>query len=164
MRSAPTSLLLLLASIIVAAASCAPPAPERVDLTPWTVRIGDREITPEQLQSAVMTAADNYMSRSIAAVNEFIDANDSREHQIWAQRAKIESAQSVLAIASSSNPIVSMVDLLIMVSLQRRAVEQYWIPERIGPQAQPLLDALKAEEDRLWRQAKAVLTDDDLQR
>ena len=60
------------------------------------------------------------------------------------------------------NPSVSILDLLVMTSLQSWSFEIHWIPSGIGDSGILALDLLKQAEIHAWASAKAILTEEQL--
>jgi hypothetical protein len=62
-------------------------------------------------------------------------------------------------LAIGSNAVTNLLDMMVLTSLSRMVIEQYWVPQRFGNEyGQPLLDASRALEKDLWDLADAVLT------
>ena len=115
--------------------------------------------TRQQLDDQVRRFADRYVNRmSIAA---------DRMRQYPLTPAQFESVQnwetmsSIVAvdIAIGSNAVTNLLDMMVLTTLGRLVIEQYWMPERFGEEyGQPLLNASRALEEDIWDVADAVLT------
>jgi len=60
------------------------------------------------------------------------------------------------------NPSVSILDLLVLTSLQSWSFEIHWIPSGIGDSGILALERLKQAEIHAWASAKAILTEEQL--
>jgi hypothetical protein len=60
------------------------------------------------------------------------------------------------------NPSVSLLDLLLLTSLQAWSFEAHWIPAGIGAAGARALDRLKRAEEDAWISSNEVLSEDQL--
>ena len=83
----------------------------------------------------------------------------SREQYQLAQYWRTMSRVTSVDLAIGSNAVTNLLDMMVLTSLGRMVIEQYWVPERFGNEyGQPLLDASRALEKDVWNLADAVLT------
>lgn len=115
--------------------------------------------TRQQLDDQIRRFADRYVSRmSIAADrmrNYPLTPAQFESVQNW------ETMSSVVAvdIAIGSNAVTNLLDIMVLTSISRMVIEQYWVPERFGEEyGQPLLNASRALEEDIWDMADAVVT------
>lgn len=115
--------------------------------------------TRQQLDDQIRRFADRNVGRmSIAADrmrNYPLTPAQFESVQNW------ETMSSVVAvdIAIGSNAVTNLLDMMVLTSLSRMVIEQYWVPERFGEEyGQPLLNASRALEEDIWNMADAVLT------
>ena len=115
--------------------------------------------TRQQLDDQLRRFADRYVSRMSIA------ADRMRQHPLTP--AQFESVQnwetmsSIVAvdIAIGTNAVTNLLDMMVLTTLGRIVIEQYWVPERFGEEyGQPLLNASRALEEDIWGVANAVLT------
>ena len=108
-----------------------------------------------------MDMADEYMTGLGEAL---FQATDDRSFTPRQRRftASIVRAGTLAAIeiGSSPNPDTGLLDLLVLVTLQRSAIERMWLPQEWpGVDAEPTLTRLRRIEERLWEDASAVLSE-----
>jgi len=115
----------------------------------------------QQLDDQLRRFADRYVSRMSIA------ADRMRQHPLTpAQFESIqnwETMSSIVAvdIAIGTNAVTNLLDMMVLTTLGRMVIEQYWVPERFGEEyGQPLLNASRALEEDIWDVANAVLTSD----
>lgn len=116
-------------------------------------------------QSLVMGLADDY----IAALGESVylltrsgklDASKGR----WlAQSFLRNGVGACLDIAIGPNPSVSLLDLLVLTSLEAWSFETHWIPAGIGDAGLPAVARLKQAETDVWNSAKKVFSDSQIE-
>jgi microcompartment protein CcmL/EutN len=67
-------------------------------------------------------------------------------------------AQAAFEIATNPAPGVNLLDMVVFVTLNRIAVEEYWVPQVYGEQGEELLKAFRKLEIDIWAIAAKVLT------
>jgi hypothetical protein len=119
------------------------------------------KLSDMDVQSLVMKMADDYSIGLTEAMRPIImdQASDStvRRSAVWIQRNGMASA---IDIAVEANPDAALLDMLVLVSLQRWSFGEHWaatgIPE---PHARRAAEGLQRAEAAAWKSASAVLTD-----
>lgn len=144
------SLCLLACSLPSKAAS-----PQKVDKKPDAAFL--------KTQALVMDMADDY----IAALGESVyllsrgESLDSKGR--WLALSFLRNGVGAsLDIAVGPNPTVSLLDLLVMTSLQSWAFESHWIPAGVGEAGRPAVARLKRAEAEAWGRAQQVLSKEQL--
>lgn len=66
-------------------------------------------------------------------------------------------ASDTLAIASGQNAVANLLDMLVLTSMTRAAVETYWLPKVYGESARPMLEACRDAEAKVSRLAAPLL-------
>ncbi len=132
---------------------------------------------PEQVQSELMAYTDSFISATTQQWN-LADASGFAAPQAApptpggtivksagdrGRRAsleiKIANVNGALAIATGPNPIVSVADMITMVSLQRMILEDPWAPETLGPEkARRMIATYEEQEAAAWRIADHIYT------
>ena len=148
-RSAVVVSLVLCLAALAACASrgSAPGEAERQQ------RIGPGRVTPDQIQSEVMTLVDNYIALVGGEMDDLILNAETPQRRAQFLATKLEVIQSALSIGASANPVVSLLDSTVMISLQHQAVHQYIIPEELGEERGAALGAVL---DRLYADVWAI--------
>ena len=119
-------------------------------------------VDPVELQSQLIRFSDYYMDSVNSAVNKLRIGEDERLNRSAVLKRKIAMADDILAIATGSNAYANLLDLIILVTLNRINVENYWMPKRFGESAKPLLNAAQDSEREIWRIAASVLNQEQL--
>ena len=115
-------------------------------------------IDPALLQTELMRYADEYSSRTTAALDEYarIAATPQARHHALTWKVSVGSAS--VAIASGPNPLVNLLDLLSLATITRTAVEEFRTTSPEGAVFQPWLEASRALETNAWVLAGNFLT------
>jgi len=117
-----------------------------------------------KMQALVMGMADDY----IAALGESIylltrsDKLDAKGRWL-AQSFLRNGVGASLDIAVGPNPSVSLLDLLVLTSLETWSFETHWIPAGIRDAGLPAVARLKRAEADLWQRARLALSDEQLE-
>jgi hypothetical protein len=120
-------------------------------------RIGPGRVTPAEVQSEIITFTDNYIAMIGPGTERAILATDDLVQRGRLHAAKLEAVQNALIIASSANPIVALLDMTVLVSLQR-----YWLQKPdsralLGEESEAMLAAMDRLYADIWRLADAAL-------
>lgn len=116
-----------------------------------------------KVQALVMDLADDY----IAALGETVyliarsDRLDAKGRWL-AQSFLRNGVGASMDIAVGPNPAISLLDLLVLTSLQTWSLEAHWIPAGIGEAGRPAVERLKRAEAAMWADAREVLSADQL--
>jgi hypothetical protein len=113
--------------------------------------------SPREVQSEVMRFADRLISMVDVACQDLSESSGTTSGRVFAQRFKVEQDSSAVMIAAGLNPEANLLDMIVLVTLQRRALEQYWVPEMYGDCARPLLETYQRLEKEIWSIARTVL-------
>ena len=111
-----------------------------------------------QLQLNVMRFADEYTARVTDQVVAFQRGTEGPTERLMAQSWLVSQATAAFTIASGPNPELNAIDMLVFVTLSRMVIEDRWSREHYAIQANGLLDAHKALEQRIWSFASELLT------
>jgi len=144
---------LLMALLMISLPACA----AKKKSTPPTTST----ITAPELQSQIMSFADRFMARVNGATIDYVHIKGYATTPFTrsvAQGSRLGSCTAAISIAGGSNPEVAMLDMVVLVSLLRLAVEEIWIPREVLPKGQVLLDAYIELERDIWSIATEVLS------
>ena len=131
--------------------------PEKGIRSMLSLNQGNDEPDPVELQSQLLRFADNY----IDAVNlasrglQRIDGQPAERRTLL--RRRIAITNDVLGIATAANTYANLLDMVILVSLNRMSVADFWLPQRYGESAKSLLLASQEAENEIWRIAATAL-------
>jgi hypothetical protein len=71
-------------------------------------------------------------------------------------------AGACFVIASDSNPRVALLDMIVLVTLERRVQEDYWAPRLFGENTEEINQFYAQMEKSIWTLAGAALTQDQI--
>ena len=110
------------------------------------------------LQTVVMREADQYTAMVAQAADDLHAKVGTPEARLAAQQWKLEQATAAYITASGENPILNAIDMVVLATVSRMVVQDYWVGEKFGAVAEPLLDTQRQLETNAWEVAHGVLT------
>jgi len=114
-------------------------------------------IDPVELQQRLMRFADEFTAR-IASAAEQLRRETNALDRIELEKWKLAYATETVAIASGQNAVANLLDMIVLATMSRISVEEYWLPKVYGESARPMLLACQDAETTAWLLAKRVLT------
>lgn len=111
-----------------------------------------------QVQAQVMDFADEMTLRLAESIDQIETRSQSIEGRTIAHRLKYTVAHGATIIASAQNPRIALVDMYVMISLQKTLIERKIVPEFYGPEADRLLETFRASEQEIKGLASKALT------
>jgi hypothetical protein len=118
-----------------------------------------RAMTAEELDQQLRRFADRFRSRTFLAVDRILEENPTPRQRTAANMFLTAGYAAAIDIAIGPNPVANLLDMLVLVSLNRMTVEAYWVPEVFGPElGQNLMEASRALEKDIWALSAKVLT------
>lgn len=136
------------------AADAGTPAPLPVPQVAAEMTLADAR----RVQAEVMDFADDMMVRLAEAIDRIEVAASSVESRVVAHRLRYTVAQGAITIAAAQNPRIALVDMLVMISLQRALLERNVAPRYFGPEAAGLLALFESAENQIRGLAAGTLT------
>ena len=116
------------------------------------------ELADAELLAIVTGFADSYAAR-ITQVNLILQRRlADPEKRLAAYNMMVQSLTAAYDIAVTPNSATAVLDMTVMVTLQRIAVEEFWVPKFYGKPAKEFLDTLQALEKEIWEIAAKLLT------
>ncbi len=131
--------------------------PEKGIRSLFSLNQGNNEVDPVELQSQLLRFADNYVDAINLAARGLQQEDGQPAERRMVLRRRIAITNDVLAIATGANAYANLLDMTILVSLNRMNVESFWLPRRFGESAKPLLLAKQETEKEIWRIAATAL-------
>lgn len=116
------------------------------------------QVTQEQVQSGLMSFADGFSTQVSDVLDRIQDETDDEAVRLWAIRMRLTTHVTSASIAGGPNPVVSLLDMVVFVTLRRIVAEDHWTPNLLGERAQPLLAAYRAQEQEVWSLASPILS------
>jgi hypothetical protein len=112
------------------------------------------------MQTMVMNLADEYIAYLGESVYLLIRNDELDPKGRWlAQSFLRNGVGACLDIAVGPNPLLNMLDLLVLTSLQTWAFKSHWIPAGIGKAGASAHERLKHAETAIWTAAKKNLSE-----
>ena len=116
-----------------------------------------------KLQHDVMREADQYIARVAQATDVLTIKVGTPQARLAALQWKLSQGTAVFITAAGENPTLNAVDMVVISTLSRMIVEDYWVGKEFGEAARPLLEAHRALETNSWSLVTEVLTADQRQ-
>ena len=116
---------------------------------------GPTRLPPEEIQAEIMGFADSYT----AVIGQAADrvAEQMPQKRALLHSVKLRNVENAIIIAAGPNPVGGLLDMTVMVTLQRQVFEEYWIQEQLGEPGRPLLEGLQLLEEEIWSIARQAL-------
>lgn len=123
----------------------------------FTLSNAPAAVSMEVLQAKVMRFADDYVAKVRQAADEFSAKVGTPEGRLMGLRLKLGQATAAYTDASGVNPVINTLDMLVLVTVTRMAMEDYGV-EHYGDAMLPLLETQRRIETNAWTLAGGVLT------
>ncbi len=163
----PKSLCSLRAILLVAAgaglitlSACATQQKGKLYSTALGQGIGPDQLTPAEIGGEVRGFADTYVTLLMHIADRVYEAGQSPVSRVMLNGLLLHTAYGAYAIASDANPVVSLLDMVVLVTLTRMAAEQNWVAFYDAEQVDVVGICRKAEDD-IWKIADRVLYADE---
>ncbi|MFO1491156.1 MAG: hypothetical protein U1F77_08995 [Kiritimatiellia bacterium] len=114
-------------------------------------------MTAAQLQATLFGYADTYIALTSQAADNLVWKDKSPDRRQKAIRAKLDGAEAVVEIVTGPNPTVALLDLAVMVTLQRQIWEDFWSGQ-FGEDAYNFTESIKRLETEIWGITAQVMT------
>jgi len=102
------------------------------------------------LQHEVMREADDYAAVVAQAADDFAAKVGTPEARVDALQWKLQQDTAAYMNATGENPLLNAVDMTVLASLSLQVVENYWVGQKFGKSAEPLLQAHRKLADSAW--------------
>jgi len=153
-----TFFLLVIVAGCAAVTTGASRSQEKSAASQSTGKAGSVQISRAELQAAVMSFADTYNVTIVQAVTMMADKLDTPEARVTASRMQVYSTASAVDIATGPYPGVSLLDMVVLVTLNRILWEDYYLAQHFGKPAEIVVKAFKMLETQIWSLAAKVMT------
>ena len=114
-------------------------------------------VTMEVLQVKVMRFADDYVAKVAQAADDFSARAATPEGRLMGLRVKLGQATAAYTDASGVNSVINALDMLVLVTVTRMAMEDYGV-EKYGEAVLPMLETQRRLETNAWSLARGVLS------
>ena len=96
------------------------------------------------LQGALMREADQFVGTVAQATDELRQQVGTTEARDLGQQWKLNEATVAYVNATDENPLLGAVGMVVLTTLSSMVVEDYWVGEKFGDAARPMLAAHRA--------------------
>jgi|GEM_PF-6390847 len=128
---------------------------------PFSEIFEEREITPSLLQSRLMALGDELIAR-VSSKAEMIDrGTDDIATRRLAHTLKLVTAEATIANVATPNPLVGLLDMVVMTTLMRSRVESL-APREMPEFADSIVVAFERSEQSAWALAGEFLSEEQL--
>jgi hypothetical protein len=118
-----------------------------------------RQTDPEKIQAVIISFADRYMAAMADAYDRAQQHAATPQAQLSILRCKISACNAAIGNAANPSPLVGLMDMAVLVTLNRRVTEQPWARELFGPEDHAMvLATMAAQEKDIWNAAAVSLT------
>ncbi|HEY1923071.1 MAG TPA: hypothetical protein VGG44_10015 [Tepidisphaeraceae bacterium] len=112
----------------------------------------------DEIDAHVRGFSDAFMSRVALPYDQLISSGKTPEVRSWALKSRFGQAVAVLSDATGPNPTVNLLDVVVLVTLKRISIEEYWIPHLLHDDGNDLLAAYRQSETEVWNLAARIFT------
>jgi len=158
----PTLLLALLLATGLTGACASSNDPMTTEVVVADIGGEDHEggtMTREELDEHIRRFADRYYTRTSLALARIRTFELTQDEAAYMQAWQTISQATSVDIAIGPNPVTNLLDMLVLTTLGRLVVEEFWVPEALGEErGEPLRAAAVALEADIWSIADDVLT------
>ena len=117
---------------------------------------------PVELQSQLLRFADNTIEAFNLAIGKLEPENNQNARRRNLLLRRITTTNSILSAATGANTYADLLDMVILASMNRMNVEDYWLPKVYGDSAKPYLLVSQEVEKEIWRIAATTLKKEQL--
>ena len=154
--------ILLLCALTLTASSCSLvkntlELPEKGIRSLFSSHQENDEPDPVELQSQLLRFADNAIEALTLAIGKLQPEDKQATGPRNLLLRRITTLNSILAVVTGANTYADLLDMVILASLNRMNVEDYWLPKVYGESAKPFLLVSQEIEKEIWRIAATTL-------
>ena len=147
---------------IAGAGACASAAPQTEEIVVAPIlddESSDEAMTREELEDHVRRFADRYYTRMALALGTIRKSATNDEEVEILQGWHSLSQATAVDIAVGPNPVTNLMDMMVLTSLERIVIKDYWMPDVFGEVRGGILLRASTEAERdIWTVANDVLT------
>jgi len=151
--------VLVLGLGLVLAAGCASTPSQSKNPDKERIQTG---LSDDEVQELVLGFVDRYVQHVASVTNRIESRTKDPTVRLNAHGFKYATGMAAYGIAGQDNPYVALIDLLVLVSLQRMVSEDPEVQGLIGPDGAMLTASLAKFEADAWLKARRVFTDEQL--
>lgn len=145
----------LVGVLVLATTGCASKS-KTVDVQ---MKIGPAQLSPAEIGGDATSFADTYVSLLTHVGDQYYGRAKSPAIRAQANAFLVDTALALYAVASDPNPIVAMLDLIVLASLTKWAAEEHW-SKALGDESAPLIEAFRKGDAQAWTIAARILDEE----
>jgi len=115
-------------------------------------------IRPDEIDAHVRGFTDSFMSRVALSYDRIIANAKTPAERSWAIQSRLGQSVAALTDATGPNPTVNLLDVVVLVTLKRMSIQEYWIPNLLHDDGNDLLAAYRQSEKEIWDLAYRTFT------
>src|SRR5215470_2256912 len=115
-------------------------------------------LASEELQAALRSFADSWASQLSETTARLATPMATPQARYHADRFGYFAIAAAFDIAAGPSPGAALLDMLVLVTLNRMVWEEYWMPQVYGEPAAGMVTTLRQLEEDIWALAARVLT------
>jgi len=150
------------AGVLMLSACTGKQSTNKLDSTRLEEGIGPGKLTPSQIGGEVRGFADSYVTLLFHISDQLFETELTPQTRAIISGILLQTAYGVYTIASDANPIVSLLDMVVVVTLTRMVAEE-GLHNYVDEDAIEMLKICRQGEAEIWKIADQVLTEDEKQ-
>lgn len=157
--SAGAATLTFCIALLAAHAGFAQRGSDEVLVAPLGEAGADASLT--QLEDQLRRYADRFVTRIAQTTNQLRNSAETPQQRLAMLQWKTVSLSTMVELAIGQNVVTSLFDMLVVTTLTRIMLEDFYLPEIFGEdRGTPLLESYRILEEDIWQIADQVLTEE----
>ena len=151
-------LLLVVAALLLGACATSSDA-QTTEVVVAPIDDDDDRMTREELDDHIRRFSDRYFTRVALAIDLMLAQSEfDQEERTYLQGWRTIAQATAVDIAIGPNPVTNLLDMMVLTTLGRMVMEDFWIPEVFEDRGIPLMQSAVILEQDIWSVANDVLT------
>ncbi len=146
--------------VLIMSACAGQQSTDKLDSTRLEQGIGPGKLTPDQIGGEVRGFADTYVTLLFHVSDQLFETELSPQDRAIIAGMLLQTAYGVYTIASDANSIVSLLDMVVVVTLTRMVAEDN-LGRFVDEDSVEMVKITRQGEDEVWKIAELVLTEDE---
>ena len=117
-------------------------------------------ITEEEIGAVVASFAGELVAYVGQVSDELKKGAATSQKRSAVLRLQLDYLAAIVDIAIGPEPELNLVDMIVLVTLMRITLEDYWVPEVFGVRGEKLLETVRRIETDVWAAAPMVLKEE----
>ena len=116
----------------------------------------------DAVRSVVMSLADSYSQTVIQSLDALVAKTADPRRAAWAREQRVATLTASVDNATAGDSFVGLLDMVVLSTLKRAAVEEHWVPTLLGDEGKGVAEACRRGEAEAWAAAGRLLTEGQL--